>query len=957
MSYSVRVLTALAAALLLSAVSFPLLAQSTSTAAAVTITVTSSANPSVFGTPVTFTVVVAGPASASPVPTGTVTATFPGPIVIGAATLDSTGKAVITVPEAPSPLFTFPWGLPAGSDNITFTYSGDKNYKSTQYSYNQFVNKANTSTTATEKSSITIVVLTATVSIDPASVSATQFALPGTSSSDPTGTVQFFDGKTLLGTAALSPSGLFTSTASLVVTTVPASLIAAYSGDSNYNGSTSPPVVGTGKGAVTLNITSSANPSTFAEPVTFTVAVTPASSGGATPTGTVSASLLGLFNLGSATLDTSGTAKITVPSGAASAIPWGLPAGTDSITFSYGGDANYSSLQTSFTQTVDKAATTNTATVSPSAMSITATVAIDEPSVSKTAFAVPGAIAISASPTGLVQFLNGSTVIGTAPLIPNGLFQSAATLMVGQPFSSSDVLTAVYNGDADYTGSTSPAATIPVLTSVTISVNPSANPSTFAEPVTLSITVTGATSGGSVPTGTVQASVLGADILGVATLDSTGKASIEVPSQIPVTVMPFLFPWGLAPGTNNLTVSYSGDNTYASGKASLSQVVNLANTSTTVLLAPVPTNATTFPIVATVSIDEPSVSKTDFRIPAPGDVSTSPTGMVQFYDGATLLGAANLRSTGLFQSAATFEASAVPSSVRAVYPGDTNYNGSSSPSETLGNGAVTVTLQSSGNPTTYGAALTIVATVTPATAGGPTPTGTVEFFDGTQNLNWKATLDGSGKATLQFPLPLATPLVCFRICPSAANAEVLGAGSNSITAQYSGDVNYAAATSTTPLVQQITKAPTTTSVFAFQAAFGIISEGGVTATVADSQPPSGGPYHFRAITGSGTADGDPSGTVTFYSGSASIGTSTLVPSPYGNVASTASLNLNGITTSGDFSASYPGDANFQASTSPTPSATSTSLTSTPNPSNTGQPVTLTATITTPSASPASTSSR
>jgi hypothetical protein len=296
----------------------------------------------------------------------------------------------------------------------------------------------------------------------------------------------------------------------------------------------------------------------------------------------------------------------------------------------------------------------------------------------------------------------------------------------------------------------------------------------------------------------------------------------------------------------------------------------------------------------------------------------------------------------------------VPSSARAVYPGDTNYNGSSSPSETLGNGAVTVTLQSSGNPTTYGAALTIVATVTPATAGGPTPTGTVEFFDGTQNLNWKATLDGSGKATLQFPLPLATPLVCFRICPSAANAEVLGAGSNSITAQYSGDVNYAAATSTTPLVQQITKAPTTTSVFAFQAAFGIISEGGVTATVADSQPPSGGPYHFRAITGSGTADGDPSGTVTFYSGSASIGTSTLVPSPYGNVASTASLNLNGITTSGDFSASYPGDANFQASTSPTPSATSTSLTSTPNPSNTGQPVTLTATITTPSASPAPT---
>jgi hypothetical protein len=947
----------LVAALLLSVALVPLQAQSTT--AAVTITVTSSANPSVFATSVTFTITVAAPTSAGPAPTGTVSATLPGPILLGSAKLDATGKAAITVPAGPSIFQIAPWSLPAGENDITFSYSGDAQYKTAQSKFTQWVNKADTTTTASIAGNAQPLHLVAKVSIDEPSVVTGDFSLPGNfSSTAPSGTVQFFNGTTLLGTAKLLPSGLFTSTATLAVATVPASLTAVYGGDDNYNGSTSATVVGTGKGTVNLAVTSGVNPSTFAEPVTFTIAVTQAAAGGPTPSGTVTASLLGLFNLGSAILDGTGKGSLTVPSlsAATASIPWGLAAGSDSITFSYGGDASYSSANTTLTQTVDKAATTTAATVSGSATSITATVSISEPSVSSIPFALPGANAAVSNPTGAVQFLSGSSVIGTAQLSPNGHFQSSATFTANQPLSSSSAdLTAVYQGDSNYTGSTSPPATVPTLGAVTVGVTSSVNPATFAEPVKFSIKVAPVGPGSAIPTGTVQASVAGANLLGGATLDSTGSASITVPSQFP-TASP-VPPWGLATGSNVITVTYS-DSSFAAGQSTFNQLVNLADTTTTVALDPVPTPTNTAIYLVTVSINEASVSQTGFRIPAGGNLSTSPTGRVDLFDGTSLLGSITLiPSSALFQSSATFTVTPIPGSVRAVYYGDTNYNGSSSQTTSTGNGAVNFTLASSANPTTYGAAFTVLATVTPATSGGPTPTGTVTFFDGSQSLNWTATLDSNGRGTLPIPAPLATPQVCLFTCPPAANVMVLGAGSHVITVQYSGDANYAAATSPNSVTQRITQAPTTTAVSEFTAVTGIPSESGITATVADAQPPSGGPYHFMVMSGSGLADGNPTGTVQFFASNPLtaliqlLGTASLTPDTSANVTSIASLS----TTTGpsqNISATYSGDANFQGSSSPTLPATTVRLTSNPNPSTTGQSVTLTATVTSTTTTPA-----
>jgi hypothetical protein len=406
-------------------------------------------------------------------------------------------------------------------------------------------------------------------------------------------------------------------------------------------------------------------------------------------------------------------------------------------------------------------------------------------------------------------------------------------------------------------------------------------------------------------------------------------------------------------------VTYSGDSNFSHWQTTFNQLVNQADTTTTVVLDPLPTPTNTSIFTATVSIDEPSVSKTGFAIPAPGSLSTRPTGNVAFFDGATLLGTVALTPGTLFQATATFTATPIPASIRAVYYGDTNYNGSSSPSSSRGSAPVDITLTSTTNPTTYGAAFTILGTVAPATAGGPTPTGTVSFFDGSQNLDWTSTLDSNGRGTLPIPAPLATPQVCLLTCPPAANVLVLGAGSHAITVQYSGDANYAAVTSTNSVTQQITKAPTSTTVLEFSAATGIPFQSGVTATVADAQPPSGGPYHFMVMSGSGLVDGNPTGNVQFYAGNPLtaliqlLGTAPLTSDDSANVTSIASLSITP-GTGQSASATYGGDANFQGSSSPTAAATTVSLTSNPNPSNTGQSVTLKAAISSLSTSPAPT---
>jgi uncharacterized protein (TIGR03437 family) len=684
----------------------------------------------------------------------------------------------------------------------------------------------------------------------------------------------------------------------------------------------------------TITVTSSANPATFGDPVTLKVAVvSPLSS--KRPTGTVSASILGLFGLGSITLDAAGQGSLLVPFtiGLSPRPPWGFAAGSNSVTLSYGGDDTFAATQTTFTQVVNKANSTTSASLLAAAavgQSISATVRIAGSSAT-TPFEVPGDTAVPANPSGSVQFLRGGTLLGTATLAPSGSFQSTATLTATAIAPAGDIV-AVYNGDANYNGSTSPPATLPNKTAAFVTVTSSANPASFAEPLTFSVAIASAVANSAIPTGAVQATLAGSYLLGGGTLDANGRASFTVP-QDPGQLT--YLPWGLATGSNIITVTYSGDVHYAPSQATFNQLVNKANTATSLVLAPVPPRAEFFTVTAMVRIDEAPVTKLAFGIPGGGNVSTSPLGIVDFFNGDTLIGTVPLLAGANFQSSANFTTGFVSSSIRAVYYGNTNYNGSSSPTTTPGGAAVNITLASSSNPVIYGAAFTVVATVKPAAAGGPTPTGIVSFYEGSRNLGWVSTLDSSGRGSMPIPAPLAAPALC--PCPSAAPVMVLGAGSHAITVSYGGDANYAGTISPSALAQQIGKAPTTTTLAASLPPH-------IVANVADAQPPSGGPYHFMVMGAAGLEDGNPGGPVQFFDGSTLLGKASLTASALANVMSTAAFDTIG--QSAGFSAVYSGDANFagSASTTTVRTATSVKLTGSPNPSIANQTVTLTATI-------------
>jgi hypothetical protein len=141
-----------------------------------------------------------------------------------------------------------------------------------------------------------------------------------------TGSVQFFDGASSLGTVPVSGGN-----ASLSMSTLSQgshSITATYSGDTNYNGSTSSTLTQTINGSsveTTTTLISNHNPSNNGQPVTFTATVS-----ASTATGTVQF-FDGSTSLGNAALN-GGKASLTTST---------LSAGSHSITAQYSGDASY----------------------------------------------------------------------------------------------------------------------------------------------------------------------------------------------------------------------------------------------------------------------------------------------------------------------------------------------------------------------------------------------------------------------------------------------------------------------------------------------------------------------------------------------------------------------------------------------------------------------------------------
>ena len=139
---------------------------------------------------------------------------------------------------------------------------------------------------------------------------------------NPTGTVTFNDSSTILGTSPVSGNSATLSTAALAAGVH--SITATYSGDSTFNGSTSPVLSQDVLATTTTTLTSSLNPSKPGVAVTFTATVTSAAG---TPTGSVQ------FLNGATPLKT-----VTLVSGVAQYKTTKLPLGSNLITAVYSGD-------------------------------------------------------------------------------------------------------------------------------------------------------------------------------------------------------------------------------------------------------------------------------------------------------------------------------------------------------------------------------------------------------------------------------------------------------------------------------------------------------------------------------------------------------------------------------------------------------------------------------------------
>ena len=171
---------------------------------------------------------------------------------------------------------------------------------------------------------------------------------------------------------------------------------------------------------------SSSNPSTYGQPVTFTATVT-SSAGAGTPTGIVTFEQAPGTVLGTGTLSSSGVATFTTTATQ-------LNGGTDKILAIYSPDQTHAkSTSPTFTQTVTPQATATALTASPNPSTLGQSVTL-----TATVTATVG------TPTGNVIFRANGAILGTVALV-NGV----ATMNYSFPSKGSITVKASYQGSAN----------------------------------------------------------------------------------------------------------------------------------------------------------------------------------------------------------------------------------------------------------------------------------------------------------------------------------------------------------------------------------------------------------------------------------------------------------------------------------------------------------------------------
>ena len=393
--------------------------------------------------------------------------------------------------------------------------------------------------------------------------------------------------------------------------------------------------------------------------------------------------------------------------------------------------------------------------------------------------------AISGTPTGNVSInalaANGSLQSGT---LQNGSYSASLGTFPGGAYS----VQAHYAGDGTYAPSDSNALSLTVnpensnTTLQALLYNPSTGNSTalsnnatypYGGIITLRAQVAGV-SGQGTATGNIVLTDSGAPLDG-GTFRLNSTSNTEDQSR------------ALAPGNHVIAASYSGDASFnPSASSPVSINISRGQTSTSIQ-AGTPVLSLASNLILTVQVSASGYGSASQR----GYGASAPSGFVTFTSGGLVLGAAPLTqnaypATSSDSGSVTFilPASQLPigdSSITATYPGDTNYNASTSPAVAITvtgatQSATLTTLTESAAQVTSGAPYTFTATVASLIPPGtPTPTGAVTFY-----------VDGR---------PGATAPVLSGVASVTNNQISIAPGPHFINAVYSGDALYQSSSS------------------------------------------------------------------------------------------------------------------------------------------------------------------
>jgi hypothetical protein len=470
------------------------------------ITVLISSTSVIVGQPVTLEAYV-NPSLA----TGTVTF-YNGSNAIGSAAINSfgastTGIALLTTIFSSS-----------GPQSITAQYSGNAFYSATTSAVATITVDSN----HLSPSSISLQASTTTPQYQtPVTLTAT------VSPSSVTGTVSFYNGGTLVGSAPVNGSAVTLTTSFAAGGT--ATVRAVYSGDYNYLSNTSTPLTINVSGplATTTYLTSSTTGIAIGGSVTLTARLTPA-----TTTGTV------MFYNGSTAIGTA-----TVVAGIATLSPTFSTSGNLSLTAGFNANTSWEGSSSNRVSLLVFGNTPDTVALQGAPSSVI----IGDP-VTLTVIVSPAAA------TGYVTLYEGATSISSTNLL-----QGSATFINEHLDPGVQTLTAVYTGDPTYTSSTSSPiivnVTTPGSTPDTTALTLSESSGTIGDSVTLTAYVNPPTA-----TGRVNFYDSGSLLQGVAVSSGTAAWS-QVFAQS---------------GDHSITAVYSGDASYSSS-TSVPQLLELSD--------------------------------------------------------------------------------------------------------------------------------------------------------------------------------------------------------------------------------------------------------------------------------------------------------------------------------------------------------------------------------------------